>query len=205
MRALIAAFGLVMASSTVASASTTFDFNDGTLGGLTEVGGMTDYSVASSCNSLSNGTDFLCATGTPGGYSTMLFDFPDLGFDGFKSLEVSLDIAGVATNNGDILEPIGANYADFVLIQDGGNKIEIGGDEITGSFVTHTFDLAGFLPTDGASFQLGVQVSGNSEFIGIDNISFSGSVPEPSTWLMMLAGFGLTGLALKRRKVAVAA
>lgn len=30
-------------------------------------------------------------------------------------------------------------------------------------------------------------------------------VPEPSTWLMMLAGFALTGFALKRRKIALAA
>lgn len=29
-------------------------------------------------------------------------------------------------------------------------------------------------------------------------------VPEPSTWLMMLAGFALTGFALKRRKTALA-
>jgi hypothetical protein len=38
----------------------------------------------------------------------------------------------------------------------------------------------------------------------IDNIVFEtgiipGSVPEPATWLMMIAGFGLVGLAMRRR------
>lgn len=41
---------------------------------------------------------------------------------------------------------------------------------------------------------------------GFDNIAFdvravgaAGPVPEPSTWLMMIAGFGLAGAALRRR------
>ncbi len=31
------------------------------------------------------------------------------------------------------------------------------------------------------------------------------AVPEPSTWLMMLAGFGMVGMVLRRRPVAVTA
>jgi hypothetical protein len=29
---------------------------------------------------------------------------------------------------------------------------------------------------------------------------FSGDVPEPSTWAMLIAGFGLTGMAMRRRQ-----
>ncbi|MFS0771636.1 PEPxxWA-CTERM sorting domain-containing protein [Sphingomonas sp. 1P08PE] len=32
----------------------------------------------------------------------------------------------------------------------------------------------------------------------------AGAVPEPATWALMLAGFGLTGAALRRRRVGVA-
>ncbi len=30
-------------------------------------------------------------------------------------------------------------------------------------------------------------------------------VPEPTTWALMLSGFGLAGVALRRRRVALAA
>jgi hypothetical protein len=41
--------------------------------------------------------------------------------------------------------------------------------------------------------------------VGIDNLSFSlneplGAVPEPATWLMMIAGFGLIGGMMRQRK-----
>ena len=40
----------------------------------------------------------------------------------------------------------------------------------------------------------------------IDNIIANGSVvPEPASWAMLIAGFGLTGAAMRRRRVAVAA
>ncbi len=40
---------------------------------------------------------------------------------------------------------------------------------------------------------------------GIDNISISGGVPEPTTWALMVGGFGLAGAALRRRRATVAA
>ena len=54
----------------------------------------------------------------------------------------------------------------------------------------------------------------NGYDVGLDNIRFdvraidSGSaVPEPATWAMMIAGFGLVGAAMRRRngKMAVSA
>lgn len=33
----------------------------------------------------------------------------------------------------------------------------------------------------------------------IDNVTFSGAVPEPATWAMMILGFGLVGAAMRRR------
>jgi hypothetical protein len=36
---------------------------------------------------------------------------------------------------------------------------------------------------------------------GYDDFSFV-AVPEPSTWAMMLLGFGMVGVAVRRRKAA---
>ena len=50
-----------------------------------------------------------------------------------------------------------------------------------------------------------VNFGGAANFVGFDNITLGaatpgGAVPEPATWAMMLAGFGLTGAALRRRR-----
>ena len=42
------------------------------------------------------------------------------------------------------------------------------------------------------------------EMTGSANAS-TGAVPEPSTWALLIGGFGLTGVALRRRRTAVAA
>lgn len=41
--------------------------------------------------------------------------------------------------------------------------------------------------------------------LGLDDISFSNAVPEPATWAMLIAGFGLVGVSMRRRSRNVAA
>ena len=58
----------------------------------------------------------------------------------------------------------------------------------------------------GATHTLGFQQNGNS-WTFISEITFdgkSGGVPEPATWAMMIAGFGLVGATLRRRRAAFA-
>jgi hypothetical protein len=40
---------------------------------------------------------------------------------------------------------------------------------------------------------------------GLERILVTGGVPEPATWALMLSGFGLAGVALRRRRTMVAA
>jgi hypothetical protein len=47
----------------------------------------------------------------------------------------------------------------------------------------------------GAGYQ-----GGNDESWGIDNISLTAAVPEPASWALLIAGFGLVGSALRRRR-----
>ena len=49
-----------------------------------------------------------------------------------------------------------------------------------------------------------VDFGGTADQIAFDNITLGsetagGAVPEPSTWAMMLAGFGMVGLGMRRR------
>jgi len=56
-----------------------------------------------------------------------------------------------------------------------------------------------------------VTFSGTSGTVGFDNFEFdsvtpvAGGVPEPAAWSLMIAGFGLAGAALRRRRTVVAA
>lgn len=59
-------------------------------------------------------------------------------------------------------------------------------------------DYVGLSGTDITSATL-ARNSGVSSNILIDNLTFVVSVPEPSTWAMMLLGFGAAGLAFRRR------
>ncbi|WP_310475831.1 PEPxxWA-CTERM sorting domain-containing protein [Sandarakinorhabdus sp.] len=40
---------------------------------------------------------------------------------------------------------------------------------------------------------------------GVDNVFVGGAVPEPASWAMLIAGFGLVGAAARRRRAVVAA
>ncbi|WP_310497036.1 PEPxxWA-CTERM sorting domain-containing protein [Sandarakinorhabdus sp.] len=55
-----------------------------------------------------------------------------------------------------------------------------------------------------------IDFGGGANFVAYDNITFGsdrpgGTVPEPSSWVMLIAGFGLVGAAMRRRKAALAA
>jgi hypothetical protein len=43
------------------------------------------------------------------------------------------------------------------------------------------------------------------ELYSPNDLSYSGNVPEPASWTMMIAGFGLVGAAVRRRQVALVA
>jgi hypothetical protein len=50
----------------------------------------------------------------------------------------------------------------------------------------------------------GLQFRSTAAAFEVDNIAFSGAVPEPASWALMLGGFGMIGGALRsRRKAAV--
>lgn len=93
--------------------------------------------------------------------------------------------------------------------------------QFNGFFFLNNFQFAGGnyqLKVDGGSFQVFQEVNGNptgnslmNGYVNIGNSSVTGGspftptsptapVPEPSTWMMMLFGFGIVGFALRSRR-----
>jgi len=72
----------------------------------------------------------------------------------------------------------------------------------TSSWTRYT--LTALAPTSGA---VRVQFTGDSGSTargapGLDNVMLEAGVPEPSTWALMIAGFGVAGVGLRRRRPA---
>ena len=75
------------------------------------------------------------------------------------------------------------------------------------NWVSQTYNFTATSASQTISFStVGLNVGGYD--VGIDKVSLSaisGGVPEPTTWALMLMGFGGLGLALRQRRTAVAA
>ncbi len=49
------------------------------------------------------------------------------------------------------------------------------------------------------------ELTGGGDYFAVDNLSIiTGAVPEPASWAMLIAGFGLVGAAMRRRTIATA-
>lgn len=69
-----------------------------------------------------------------------------------------------------------------------------------GGWTWYAYGTNASAPTTGLKF--GLQTS---LVDGVTPVLISGAVPEPATWALMIAGFGLVGVAARRHKAAVAA
>lgn len=106
---------------------------------------------------------------------------------------------------------LGRTYTVSIdFTQNGGGKsadVNVNGAAIgtlvgTGAWQTFTTT---FIGTGAATtFDITEILGGGNGGVVLDNISVS-AVPEPETWAMLVAGFGMTGFAMRKRKAAVAA
>ncbi|WP_156255497.1 PEPxxWA-CTERM sorting domain-containing protein [Sandarakinorhabdus oryzae] len=65
-------------------------------------------------------------------------------------------------------------------------------------FGFQTYQL-GWSDLKSISFSL---LQGGGEYLAFDNLVYTTGVPEPASWMLLLAGFGLAGGALRRRRLA---
>lgn len=86
------------------------------------------------------------------------------------------------------------------------NDVEVGGFGADASGAWTSASLRWF---SGASMTAHLRLVGsNLEWTGndfaLDDLSLRGAVPEPGTWALMIGGFGLVGVCLRRRRLAAA-
>ena len=90
-------------------------------------------------------------------------------------------------------------------LNDGTNGLstfaDLGSGEKFGSALVHQGDLVTTVTLDAAALEDIAAAEGQEFAIGGSAMA---TVPEASTWVMMIAGFGLMGVALRRRSTTVA-
>lgn len=114
---------------------------------------------------------------------------------GSYSYDIDLQSVGIDTSNG-------TGYTPFTAI---GGVVTLGTRSLLPTYLS-TGSLTG-TATLALGQAFGVIVDFNGSFSGDSTgLNFAVSnVPEPASWAMMIAGFGLTGAAMRRRRVALAA
>ena len=134
------------------------------------------------------------AFGSPSSTS-MIFLKPTGGSVTLNGFDIGAYYHGVNSTQVTIVDGLGA-----ILYSSG--AITVGSGDVASHFAF------GFTSNNG----IGIQWGPDAYNTGIDNIDFTfgslvggGGVPEPATWAMMIAGFGLTGMAMRRRRAAFAA
>jgi hypothetical protein len=130
----------------------------------------------------------------------------DFAFDGTKAFNL-ISVGSTQDNLSDVVLP-----DLFVYSSTDGGAWTLRGSLITDPDIANNRDpystaAHGFLNV-GVDFTapfVRVQVRSNGPFSFIDEVRFysadadPGAVPEPATWAMMIAGFGLAGSTLRRR------
>lgn len=146
-----------------------------------------------------------------------------INFIGGKLITVAFDLSGNprATPTDDVFN-FALNFtnpetiAKFTL----GNSFQApyGGTGTRTGFGTYTETIVrnrqfksyvlSFIPTSAGTLRLTFGAGGPNDSAGpiLDNVSVTSTVvPEPSNWMMLIAGFGLVGLASRRRRKTVSA
>ncbi len=202
MRTLFLSGIALLALSSAANAAVTTSFGPGgaspstgftvidtfdNLGGVSATTGTvliksppSDSQGAPPANSVPAGTPYLSVLG--GGSATITFERPVFNFQ--------FDWGSID------------DYNTLTIFSSAGTKVIIPG---TASF-PNAADGNQFLPgtnglfsvtgTSGTAFT-GFKLESSANSFEIDNLAVKGVVPEPATWAMLIAGFGLVGASLR--------
>jgi hypothetical protein len=200
---LLAAALSVAAISAPALAVVNAGFETGDLSGWTAVGGasaVTSHSAGNSSNTWApvEGNFFARLTaglGT-GVYSTLTQTF---------SLAANQTISGYVGYQAEDYQP----FTDDAFLTIGSTVLFTASTFTVGDFGSSGWQAWSFTaPTAGSyTLQLGVRNTSdnvNTPSAMLDGVS-TAVVPEPQTWALMIIGFGLVGVASRRRTVAHAA
>jgi hypothetical protein len=223
LAALAAAAVMAMPASAVTIFSQNFD-SVTTGSNVTNVPGFT---VAGSVDVVNNNTVGVLCAGLAG-RCLDLVGSPNVGsitsdlisFNAGRLITVSFDVSGNQRLTGTDTFNFALNFTspeNIAIVSSSGFQTGYGTTGVVSGFGTYSESInrtrpflsyvLSFVPTSSGTLSLVFSATGNNDARGpiLDNILVDSTVPEPSSWLMLLAGFGMVGIAARRRRTSVAA
>jgi choice-of-anchor C domain-containing protein len=212
MRTLV--LGLLASASLAMSAQAASIVNGGFESGTVNPGG--GFATVAAGPSLTNITGW-----TVGGHSVDIIGGYWQPQEGSRSIDLAG--SGIGSLSQAIATIVGQAYrVDFWVARnpDGGITPRTGFVDVGGGSTAITYSNAGssrpsnmlwearsydFTATNGTTnlrFSADPATSGSFFGLALDNVSIT-AVPEPTSWALMIAGFGLVGSAMRRRKPSV--
>ena len=201
---------MLLAGSTAAGAVTWVSPANGPdQGALASETYVVDFNTSASAPSATL-AGFVYATNAPGVAASPFGDTtPFLGVNGTYTLDVSSVGTGFKTfsfywgsvDDGNTVEVL--DLANNVLLTLTGAELpQFDGNQELGETNRRVFFTLGAGETLG-----GVRFTYNNAAFELDDVAFGvgDAVPEPATWALLLAGFGMVGAAARRRRYGVAA
>jgi hypothetical protein len=211
-----------------ASAVTLFSQNFNSVSALNNTTNVPGFTVAGSVDVLNNGSaGVVCAGGV--GRCLDLVGSPNAGsvlstviaFSAGNQITVSFDLSGnqrlTGTDNFNFALSF-TNPENIVSVSTTNFQSAYGSTGVVTGFGVYNETVSrtrpyvnyvlSFIPTSSGSLRLAFGSDSANDARGpiLDNVLVTSlAVPEPSSWLMLLAGFGMVGVAARRRRSSVAA
>lgn len=194
---MLAAATLFSAALTAVPAqAVTIDFEDGTSQGELIEGQYEGGGVTFAGATILQAPDYPYELFPPHSGNSVIFNS-----DGFTAGDIRLFFSDLTFN----LSAYATTSAPLILTVFGVDNVQLGTSILLENVGTNA--LIGYQGTGIASALFS---TGDGSSFTLDDVSFGAApsvsaAPEPSTWAMLILGFGLAGAALRRRRVATAA
>ena len=201
MRNYLAA-AAIAAAAVAGSAAATVVFLPGVFGAPSGFTLVSDFDT-SAAQSIVSGSNFIFPTGDIPGITASIpgNSTPYLSVQGGGVANISF---GTAVRSFSFDYSTVDNYNTLTINYADGGFTNLSGDDILTAGLANGRVSGSFRIDGDGRFISGLSLATSSNAFEVDNLAIS-AVPEPGTWFLMVAGFGLVGVGMRRRVATAAA
>ena len=125
---------------------------------------------------------------------------------GTVSVTTTFDLTGYKANTASLSGLWGVDNDGEIFLNGVSTGITLLGSNTSSFNILHNFSIGAGFVAGINTLTVAVLDSGNPAAVRFDGLSLTAdAVPEPASWMMLIAGFGLVGAASRRRSAVVAA